>query len=99
MDSMRGIAVIAVVATHTTFFVALKGTHTAQVRFGFISVTVFFVLSAFLLYGPFVDARLTNRRPPSVVGFAWRRFLRVVPAYFVALTVIAIALGLSYVHT
>jgi peptidoglycan/LPS O-acetylase OafA/YrhL len=100
MDSMRGIAVIAVVATHTTFFTALHGNqHTTQVRFGFISVTVFFVLSAFLLYGPFVSARLDDRPPPATLGFAWRRVLRVVPAYYVALTVIAIALGLSYVFS
>ena len=99
MDSMRGIAVIAVVATHTSFFVALKGVHATQVRFGFISVTVFFMLSAFLLYGPFVHARLADRLPPTTGAFAWRRFLRVVPAYYVALTVIAIVLGLSYVFT
>jgi peptidoglycan/LPS O-acetylase OafA/YrhL len=99
MDSMRGIAVIAVVATHTTFFVALRGAHTTQVRFGFISVTVFFVLSAFLLYGPWVNARLERERPPSTGAYAWRRFLRVVPAYYVALTIIAAALGFSYVFT
>jgi peptidoglycan/LPS O-acetylase OafA/YrhL len=99
MDSMRGIAVIAVVATHTSFFTALHGDDTTQVRFGFISVTVFFMLSAFLLYGPFVDAHLTDRDPPAVRGFAWRRFLRVVPAYYVALTLIALILGLSYVFT
>jgi peptidoglycan/LPS O-acetylase OafA/YrhL len=99
MDSMRGIAVIAVVATHTTFFVALRGVHAAQVRFGFISVTVFFVLSAFLLYGPFVHARLADQPPPSTGAYAWRRFLRVVPAYYVALTIIALALGFSYVFT
>ena len=86
MDSMRGIAVIAVVATHTSFFTALQGGDTTQVRFGFISVTVFFILSAFLLYGPFVDARLADREGPAVLGFAWRRVLRVVPAYYVALT-------------
>ena len=99
MDSMRGIAVIAVVATHTTFFVALKGTQATQVRFGFISVTVFFMLSAFLLYGPWVHARLNEQPPPSTGAYAWRRFLRVVPAYYVTLTIVALALGFSYVFT
>jgi peptidoglycan/LPS O-acetylase OafA/YrhL len=99
MDSMRGIAVIAVVATHTSFFVALKGVHATQVRFGFISVTVFFMLSAFLLYGPFVHARLADEPPPATGAYAWRRFLRVVPAYYVALTVVAIALGFAYVFS
>jgi peptidoglycan/LPS O-acetylase OafA/YrhL len=99
MDSMRGIAVLAVVATHTTFFVAFQGGETTQVRFGFISVTVFFILSAFLIYGPFVDARLFERPSPAVPGFLWRRVLRVVPAYWVALTVIALVLGWGYVFT
>jgi peptidoglycan/LPS O-acetylase OafA/YrhL len=99
MDSMRGIAVIAVVATHTSFFTALRGSDTTQVRFGFISVTVFFILSAFLLYEPFVHARLREAEAPSVKAFAWRRVLRVVPAYYVALTAIAVVLGLSYVFT
>ena len=99
MDSMRGIAVIAVVLTHVSFFTALKGEDTTQVRFGFISVTIFFMLSAFLLYGPWVAARFDERDAIRVRAFAWRRVLRVVPAYYVALTVIALALGLSYVFT
>ena len=99
MDSMRGIAVVAVVLTHTSFHIAFQGAHNTQVRFGFISVTTFFVLSAFLLYGPFVRARLDDLDPPAVRGFAWRRVLRIVPAYYVALTVIAIVLGYSYVFS
>jgi peptidoglycan/LPS O-acetylase OafA/YrhL len=99
MDSIRGIAVVAVVATHTTFFTALRGTQTTQVRFGYISVTIFFVVSAFLLWGPWVDARLNDRRPPSTRVYAWRRVLRIVPGYYVALTVIAIGLGLTRVFT
>jgi peptidoglycan/LPS O-acetylase OafA/YrhL len=99
MDSMRGIAVVAVVATHTTFFVSLAGRPATQVRFGYISVTVFFILSGFLLYLPFVHARLTGTQPPSVGAFAWRRFLRIIPGYWVALTIIAVALGLDYVFT
>lgn len=99
MDSIRGIAAIAVVATHTTFFVALRDVKATQVRFGFISMAVFFVMSAFLLYGPFVRARLADEAPPTTLAYAWRRVLRVVPAYYVALTVIAIVLGLSYVFS
>jgi peptidoglycan/LPS O-acetylase OafA/YrhL len=99
MDSMRGIAALAIVATHTTFFVTLSGASTTQVRFGLISVTVFFVLSGFLLYLPWVDARLTDTAPPSPWAFAWRRFLRIVPGYWVALTIVAIVLGLDYVFT
>jgi peptidoglycan/LPS O-acetylase OafA/YrhL len=99
MDSMRAISVVSVVLTHTTFFTSLHGEETTQVRFGFISVTIFFVLSAFLLYGPWVSARLSGDPPPTLGAYAWRRVLRVVPGYYVALTVIAIVLGFSYVFT
>ena len=100
MDAMRGIAVTAVVLTHTSFRTTLQaGVGHTQVRFGFISVTTFFITSAFLLYGPFVRARLDDVEPPSLKGFAWRRVLRVVPAYYVALTVIAIWFGFDYVFS
>jgi peptidoglycan/LPS O-acetylase OafA/YrhL len=99
MDSMRAISVVSVVATHTTFFTTLHGSHTTQIRFGYISVTIFFVVSAFLLYQPFVATRLTDTPGPSTRVYAWRRVLRILPGYYVALTAIAIVLGLSYVFT
>ena len=97
MDAIRGIAVIAVVAAHSSVFMSLTGSHSlASVRFDF-SVRVFFMISAFLLYRPWVRARLADWDPPSAKAFAWRRMLRIVPAYYLALTIIAIWLGLSYV--
>jgi peptidoglycan/LPS O-acetylase OafA/YrhL len=99
MDSIRGLAVIAVVAAHSSFFMSLTGSHSlASVRFDF-SVRVFFMISAFLLYRPWVRARLADWDPPSAGAFAWRRLLRIVPAYYVALTAIALWLGLSYVFS
>jgi peptidoglycan/LPS O-acetylase OafA/YrhL len=68
------------------------------VRFDF-SVRVFFMISAFLLYRPYVRTRLAEWEPPRAAAFAWRRFLRIAPAYWVALTVISIWLGLDYVFS
>jgi peptidoglycan/LPS O-acetylase OafA/YrhL len=48
------------------------------------SVHVFFVLSAFLLYQPWAAAHLGDRSKPSVRDFAKGRFLRLMPAYWVA---------------
>jgi peptidoglycan/LPS O-acetylase OafA/YrhL len=99
LDSVRGIAAVAVVAAHASFFMALGGSDSlSHLRFDF-SVRVFFMISAFLLYRPWVRARLAGWEPPSAVAFGWRRFLRVVPPYWVALTVIAIWIGLSYVFS
>ena len=90
LDSVRGIAAVAVVAAHASFFMALGGSDSlSHLRFDF-SVRVFFMISAFLLYRPWVRARLAEWEPPSAVAFGWRRFLRVIPPYWLALTVIAI---------
>jgi peptidoglycan/LPS O-acetylase OafA/YrhL len=49
-------------------------------------VAVFFVLSGFLIYRPFVAAHLAGRTSPRWRSFWWRRVLRIVPAYWLALT-------------
>ena len=98
-DSVRGIALLAVVAAHASFFMSLGGESSlSNLRFDF-SVRVFFMISAFLLYRPWVRARLADWESPSAAAFAWRRFLRIMPAYWVALTVIALWIGLPYVFS
>jgi peptidoglycan/LPS O-acetylase OafA/YrhL len=99
LDSVRGIALLAVVVAHSSFFMRLGGSDSlAHLRFDF-SVRVFFMVSAFLLYRPWVRARLADWESPSVAAFAWRRFLRIIPAYWVALTVITIWLSLPLVFS
>jgi peptidoglycan/LPS O-acetylase OafA/YrhL len=51
-----------------------------------IGVPVFFVLSGFLLSRPYVDAILDERPLPDWRAFYRRRVLRIIPAYWVALT-------------
>jgi peptidoglycan/LPS O-acetylase OafA/YrhL len=100
MDSLRAIAALSVLAFHAAFFAgmytsdAVLRPYVAQAGSG---VSVFFVISAFLLYRPFVKARFEGRTGPSVRAYAWRRFLRIVPAYWLALTVVAIWLSLEIV--
>jgi peptidoglycan/LPS O-acetylase OafA/YrhL len=59
-------------------------------------VTVFFLISGFLLYRPFVAAAFGDAPLASVSLFYWRRLLRIVPGYWVALLVLAPLL--SYAH-
>jgi peptidoglycan/LPS O-acetylase OafA/YrhL len=54
-------------------------------------VPIFFVLSGFLLYGPFVRARLAGREAPDTEAYGWQRVMRIVPAYWVALLVVGLA--------
>jgi peptidoglycan/LPS O-acetylase OafA/YrhL len=86
-DGLRALAAGSVLVFHVA---TLTGT---TVRSGAgaylfqldVGVDVFFVLSGFLLYRPFVRARLAGRRGPDVGPYLKRRFLRIFPAYWLAL--------------
>jgi peptidoglycan/LPS O-acetylase OafA/YrhL len=96
-DALRAIAALLVFAGHLVNE-ANPGTHpdvlTAAVLVAREGVAVFFLISGFLLYRPFVAARSSGRRI-GLIGYARRRVLRIVPAYWVALAVLS-ALGLIY---
>jgi peptidoglycan/LPS O-acetylase OafA/YrhL len=92
VDSLRAIAALSVVGAHAAF---PSGIFDDELLRRFVTrldvgVTVFFLISGFLLYRPFVRARFAGERGPAASAYAWRRFLRIVPAYWVALTVIAL---------
>jgi len=96
MDSLRAIAALSVLVAHTSFFSAAHtgawyGVYLARLDVG---VTIFFLLSGFLLYRPFASARLGERRRPRIPDYARRRVLRILPAYWLALTVLSIYPGL-----
>ncbi|MDA0182646.1 acyltransferase [Solirubrobacter phytolaccae] len=92
LDPLRAIAAIFVVVTHTTQLGGFNageflGAWTARLDSG---VAIFFVLSAFLLYRPFVRARLDGRAPVKVGRYAWRRALRILPAYWLAVVILGL---------
>ncbi|HXW38876.1 MAG TPA: acyltransferase [Acidimicrobiales bacterium] len=89
-DGLRAIAAGTVVGVHVGFISGLTlrnasvGVYTARLEIG---VSVFFLISGFLLYRPFTVAHLTAERHPGTGAFWMRRLLRIVPAYWVALFV------------
>jgi peptidoglycan/LPS O-acetylase OafA/YrhL len=96
VDALRALAALCVFVGHT---ISQTTTLTAQTHlFVFAAVlsrqgvAIFFLISGFLLYRPFVVARRTGR-PLSVRDYARRRVVRIVPAYWLALSVF-LALGL-----
>lgn len=96
LDAMRALAALSIVLTHTAGVTGFNtdnplGAYTARLNVG---VTLFFLLSGFLLYRPFVAARLQGRPPIGIADYTRRRVLRIVPAYWVALVVLALAVGL-----
>lgn len=90
LDGLRALAVSLVFVYHlalVTAAVVPSGAmpHLLQLNAG---VQLFFVLSGFLIYSPFVRAHLRSGPPPRVGGYALRRILRIYPAYLVALAVL-----------
>jgi peptidoglycan/LPS O-acetylase OafA/YrhL len=63
-----------------------------------VGVTLFFALSAYLLYRPFAAALIRAEARPSVSVFLRNRALRIFPAYWVILLVSALILGTVYVR-
>jgi peptidoglycan/LPS O-acetylase OafA/YrhL len=100
-DGVRAIAAGSIVVTHvaaiTSFNVGNRlGAYTARLNMG---VAFFFVISGFLLYRPFLAARLAGQPGPRIRDYARRRVLRIVPAYWAALTILAATVGLCGVFT
>jgi peptidoglycan/LPS O-acetylase OafA/YrhL len=96
-DAMRAVGMVMVIATHTHFqTIATKKPEFAgpilwRMDFG---VTLFFMLSGFLLYRPFALAACADRPQTATATFLRRRVLRVFPGYWLALTVVWIFFGL-----
>jgi peptidoglycan/LPS O-acetylase OafA/YrhL len=101
-DSLRGLAVLCIIAFHVasiTNALARRVVGDALTVLGPQALIQFFVISGFLLYRPFVAARARAVPAPRLGRYARRRVLRIVPAYWVALTVLAIFPGLAGVFT
>lgn len=100
-DSLRAVAALMVLVYH----VGLGSKIADSAGWGRVidqfnaGVAVFFVISGFLLYRPFVASRLLGKSPPSTVRYAKRRALRILPGYWFALTVLAFFPGLPGVFT
>lgn len=58
-------------------------------------LTLFFVLSGFLLFAPFLNA-IARGAPFSNSRYFLNRFLRIYPAYVVIFAIVALGLGLAY---
>ena len=93
-DGLRAVAALSIVGFHAAFFVLRDGALRPYTSHLDVGVTIFFLVSGFLLYRPFVRSRMLDEPLPSTGAYAWRRFLRIAPAYWVALTIVTVWLSL-----
>jgi peptidoglycan/LPS O-acetylase OafA/YrhL len=97
LDGLRAVAALGVLVLHVTMFTqpsrppwtvgdtVVRGLH--------LGVALFFVLSGFLLFGPWVRAALGAGDAPALGRYALRRVARIVPAYWLALAGAAVMLA------
>lgn len=86
LTGIRAVAALLVIGTHAAYTTG-KYTHgyagllLARMEIG---VPIFFVLSGYLLFGPWVRAARNGTPPPSLARYGWHRVRRIMPAYVVA---------------
>ena len=89
LTGIRAVAALLVVGTHAAYTTG-KYTHGYWGLVGArmeIGVPIFFVLSGFLLFRPWVKSAATGAPPPSVSRYARHRVRRIMPAYVVTVLI------------
>lgn len=91
VDGLRGLAALLVVFDHTVGHGWGLGAWSQQNH----GITVFAILTGFLISGPFLRARLDRRPDPRLGNYLRARAGRIYPGYWVALAVAALLVGLN----
>lgn len=104
IEGLRAVAASSIVLYHVWLYSSPSG----PVEAGYVSrfalphlpvgVTLFFALSGYLLYRPIVSSLLANGQVPNVRNYFRNRALRILPAYWVILVVVAVILPAALVR-
>jgi peptidoglycan/LPS O-acetylase OafA/YrhL len=97
LDGLRAVAALSIVVHHVGFDSGSTFREPMMPYLGRadVGVPIFFVLSGFLLYRPFVARLLDAGTTPVAREFWVKRFVRVFPAYWVALTLMLLLGGIA----
>jgi peptidoglycan/LPS O-acetylase OafA/YrhL len=89
VEGMRGLAALVVIFGHLLEFGYGEGNlHKLGYWLAPFGLVVFFAISGFLLYRPFLAARSKGETVGEFTpAYLWRRAVRILPAYWVALTI------------
>jgi peptidoglycan/LPS O-acetylase OafA/YrhL len=104
LDGVRAVACLMVLVFHLDFMLQLWNiTNLGHLAIaialsGDAGVTLFFVLSGFLLFLPYVKSLLFDSSWPSTRRFYLRRVFRIIPGYYVALFLMILLFHPEYLH-
>lgn len=96
LDGLRGVAVLFVFFSHTSGRDMYIFDNLRLHGIGHIGVYLFFVLSSFLLTGPLLKKELTYK---SIFSFFIKRFLRIIPLYYLIISVVFVFEIISGTYT
>jgi len=86
LDGVRGLAMLAVFLTHTSYLTfAPESAYAVFLSQLNVGVLIFFMMSGFLMYRPYVVQHLRHGDGLGTRSYFRRRFFRVYPGYWVAL--------------
>jgi peptidoglycan/LPS O-acetylase OafA/YrhL len=83
LDGLRGILALCVIIVHVTSELSPTVLGLTRVDLLGQAIVVFFAMSGFLIYRPFMSRIISGRPQPSVTEYARGRLFRVFPAYIV----------------
>ena len=92
IDSLRAAAALLIFAYHALFVTG----HLSNSNYGWylnVGVPLFYGISGLLLFRPFAAAIVRGTPTPSISDYARHRVFRIIPAYWLALPLVAILLG------
>jgi peptidoglycan/LPS O-acetylase OafA/YrhL len=98
-DALRALAIFSVILQHIAQRVQLPANAHDVAWLGFWGVDCFFVLTGFLLCGPYLRAVVDGTPLPSWRRFAARRALRIYPLYIVCLALSVVNALLYYAQS
>lgn len=103
LDSLRGFSTILIVVYHTSDISGYSVTHAESIgayidRLN-VGVAIFFVLSGFLIFRPFVHSLIHGSTLPVVRHYYLKRAARILPGYWIALFVLARLDALTVVNS
>jgi peptidoglycan/LPS O-acetylase OafA/YrhL len=98
IENLRGIAAVTVVVHHFLILLGIQG-FGSHPNFGIFGVSVFFVISGFLIYSSFADKAASQGYGKGLKTYASSRVFRILPAYYFNFLIILLIVPFTITQT